>query len=81
MQKGVEHGSIAPRRIWTELNGRRIWDKSSAFVMIFVNRVIYPIFTDGPNRINSSPFHKFEIGTIVSISYLFTGKFPSARNI
>ena len=35
---------------------RRIWDKSTALVAISVNRVIYPTFTDVPNRINSSSF-------------------------
>ena len=43
VQKGVEHGSIAPRRKWTKLKneyGRRIWDKSTALVSIIINRFI-----------------------------------------
>ena len=32
--------------------GRRIWDKSTALVTIYVNRVIHPIVTDGPNRMH-----------------------------
>ena len=34
--------------------GRRIWDKSTPLVTISVNRVIYPIVTDGANRMNYS---------------------------
>ena len=51
VQKGVEHGSIAPRRKWTEL----IMAEGFGFT-ILVNRIIYPIFKDGPKRVNSLSF-------------------------
>ena len=54
VEKGVEHGSIAPRRIID--HGRRIWQPPTALVAISINRVIYTTLTDGPNRINSSLF-------------------------
>ena len=31
---------------------KRIWEKSTAVVAISINKVIYPTFTDGPNRID-----------------------------
>ena len=68
VEKGVEHGSIAPRRIID--HGRRIWQPPTALVAISINRVIYTTLTDGPNRINSSFFHYFNIGKSFCYKFL-----------
>ena len=55
MQKGVEHVSIAPRKKWTELIMPEEIGTSLPHCD-FQTRVIYPTFTDGQNRLNSSSF-------------------------
>ena len=56
VQKGVEHGSIAPRRKWTELILAEGFGTSLPQLSQFRKEGYFFNFTDGPNIIKSSSF-------------------------